>query len=165
MCVHVPQEDVALIGVSRACECCLCHILSRQQCHEHAVPLVLSRGIRVQPWEKVCRISAVCCPQIPCWVRASVGNIPIMGVTLGSVGGDAPQVQRWSSVPALCFGIHKPSLLLGMEVMIGVTNIHQASCADISQAERLWLNYFNSNCLIHMHSMYFSYRVGSESVG
>lgn len=45
MCVHVPQRDVALIWVSRASESCLCHILSWQQCHKHAAPLVQL------PWE------------------------------------------------------------------------------------------------------------------
>lgn len=40
MRVHVPQKDVALIWVSRASDSCLCHILSRQRCHKHAVPQV-----------------------------------------------------------------------------------------------------------------------------
>lgn len=40
MCVHVPQKDVAVIWASRGCESCVCHILSRQQCPKHAVPLV-----------------------------------------------------------------------------------------------------------------------------
>ena len=88
-------------------------------------------------------------------------------VSVGSVGRGAPQ--GWSSPPALCFGshssLHGPFSLLGMGIVVGLTNINQASCADVSQTETLCLNYFNSNYFIHMHSMYFSYRVRSESVG
>lgn len=91
-CRHMPRKDGALIVMSGASASQLLPIPHRQQCHKHAVPLVqllcATSACRVWMEGKVCWISAVCCPQIPCWIRASVGNILVMEVR---VGKDAPQ--------------------------------------------------------------------------
>lgn len=75
------------------------------------------------------------------------------------------EVRHRRCVLAITAYPYRPFALAGTGVIIGLTNIDPAACANVSQTEALCLNYFNSNYFIHMHSMYFSYRVRSESVG